>query len=190
MQSYEENVIIYANPEKCLACHSCELACGVAHGNGADLLSAVAASLPLHARNRVVVADGVTLPMQCRQCEDAPCTFACPTGACRQANGQIQINEKNCIGCKQCAMVCPFGAITVRTEEFAAEGSRTNRGVAKKCDLCTDWRAHNGKTVTACVEACPTKAIRLVNLKKYRQALVEARARELAQSHRHMHISL
>lgn len=190
MQFVEENVIIYADPDHCLACHSCELACAVAHADGADLLSAVAGGLPLHPRNRVVMADGVTLPMQCRQCEDAPCTFACPTGACRQLDGRVQIQEKNCIGCKQCVMVCPFGAITVRTEERIGTDSLTNRGVAKKCDLCTDWRAGNGKTETACVEACPTNAIRLVNLKKYRQALVEARARELAQSHRHMRISL
>jgi anaerobic carbon-monoxide dehydrogenase iron sulfur subunit len=189
MQPVEENVIIYANPEKCLSCHTCELACAVAHGGGADLLTAVVNKLPLHPRNRVVLGDGMTLPMQCRQCEDAPCTFACPTGACRQANGQIQIIERNCIGCKQCAMVCPFGAITVRSEEQVVEGSLTNHGVAKKCDLCATWRAENGKSESACVEACPTKALRLVNLKKYRQALVEARARELAESHRHMRVS-
>lgn len=184
MQSVQENVIIYADPEKCLGCHSCELACAVAHGDGADLLSAVAAASPLHARNRVVGVDGVTFPMQCRQCEDAPCTFVCPTGACRQSNGQILISEKNCIGCKQCAMVCPFGAITVCSDKPVGDDFCTNRGVAKKCDLCTEWRAQNGKSDTACVEACPTKALRLVNLKTYRQALIEARARELAQSHR------
>ena len=189
MQSFEENVIIYSNPEKCLACHSCELACAVAHGNGVDLLTAVATGLPLHSRNRVVVADGMTLPMQCRQCEDAPCTFACPTGACRQADGQIQISEKNCIGCKQCAMVCPFGAITVRYEGAQSPDTHTNHGVAKKCDLCKEWSAANGKASTACVEACPTKAIRLVNLKAYRKALMEARARELAQSHRNVRMS-
>lgn len=186
-----ENVIIYAAPEKCLGCHSCELACAVAHGEAHDLLEAVARDLPLHPRNRVVLGDGVTMPIQCRQCEDAPCTFACPTGACRQAGGQIQINEQACVGCKLCAMVCPFGAITVRAEEVVAEDSRTHRGVAKKCDLCVSWRAANGKAdVTACVEACPTGAIRLVDLIAYRQALAEARARELAQSHRHMRLPL
>ncbi|HVJ05612.1 MAG TPA: 4Fe-4S dicluster domain-containing protein [Candidatus Saccharimonadales bacterium] len=190
MQSYKENVIIYANADKCLGCHSCELACAVAHGDGTDLMTSVVNSRPLHPRNRVVVADDITLPMQCRQCEDAPCTFVCPTGACRQSNGQILISEKNCIGCKQCAMVCPFGAITVCSDEPVSEDSCTNRGVAKKCDLCTDWRAKNGKADTACVEACPTKAIRLVNLKEYRRALLEARARELAQSHRNLRMPL
>ncbi|HEY0331004.1 MAG TPA: 4Fe-4S dicluster domain-containing protein [Rhodopseudomonas sp.] len=186
----KENVIIYAEPDRCLACHSCELACAVAHGDGHDIVSAVAAHLPLHARNQVVSVDGATMPMQCRQCEDAPCTMVCPTGSCRQANGQIEIVEQQCIGCKLCVMVCPFGAITVRSEAKLGPSSITNRGVAKKCDLCSDWRAENGKTDPACVEACPTKAIKMVDLIAYRDALRLARARELAQAHRSLRISL
>ncbi len=51
----KENVIIYAEPDRCLGCHSCELACAVAPGaEGHDIVSAVAAHLPLHARNQVV----------------------------------------------------------------------------------------------------------------------------------------
>ena len=188
MPSVKENKIIYANPDHCLTCHSCELACAVAHGDGRDVIAAVAAHLPLHPRNHVVAFEGGAMPMQCRQCEDAPCTFACPTGACRQADGQIQIVEQHCIGCKLCVMVCPFGAITVRSDAHVGEDACTNRGVAKKCDLCTDWRAENGHSDPACVEACPTKAIQMIDLQGYRTALRAARAREIAQSHRHMRI--
>jgi carbon-monoxide dehydrogenase iron sulfur subunit len=188
MSAISENVILYADPERCLGCHSCELACAVAHGGAGDLLEAVALRLPLHPRNHVIESDGVTLSLQCRQCEDAPCTFACPTGACRQAAGLIQINEAMCVGCKQCAMVCPFGAITVRSEEIVLEGSRTNRGVAKKCDLCLSWRAKTGNPVPACVDACPTKALSLVDLGRYRRAMIAARAKELVQSHKHMRL--
>ncbi len=177
MQSAEENVVIYANPERCLSCHSCEVACAVAHADKEDLITAVSDGLQLYPRNHVVMADGVTMPIQCRQCEDAPCTFACPTGACTRADGRVRIVERDCIGCGQCVIMCPFGAIAVH-------------GVAKKCDLCVDWRARNGKAESACAEACPTNAIRFVNLKAYRQAQLEARARELAQSHRHMRIPL
>jgi carbon-monoxide dehydrogenase iron sulfur subunit len=152
------------------------------------MVSAVAAHLPLLARNHVVSVDGVSMPMQCRQCEDAPCTFACPTGACHQAAGRIDIVEQHCIGCKLCVMVCPFGAITVRTEAMPVHGALSNRGVAKKCDLCVEWRAEASKTAPACVEACPTQAIKMVNLDNYRLALRDARARELANSHRHMRV--
>lgn len=188
MPPVKENMIIYSNPDHCLSCHSCELACAVAHSDGHDLVSAVQAHLPLHARNHVVAFEGGAMPMQCRQCEDAPCTFACPTGACRQAGGQIQIVEQNCIGCKLCVMVCPFGAITVRSEAAIGDDTCTNRGVAKKCDLCVDWRSKTGKPVPACVEACPTKAIQMIDLNAYRVALRDARAREIAQAHRHMRI--
>ena len=41
-----ENAIIYVQPDLCMGCHSCELACAVAHGDGHDVLSAVAAHLP------------------------------------------------------------------------------------------------------------------------------------------------
>lgn len=184
MSQVRENAIIYAEPDRCLACHSCELACALAHSGGHDIVSAVSNHLPLHPRNQVVSFDGVTMPMQCRQCEDAPCTMVCPTAACRQADGQITIVEQHCIGCKLCVMVCPFGVITVRSEKPTQGPSLTNRGVAKKCDLCVEWRASTGKTDPACVEACPTKAIKMVDLKAYRDALKQARAREIAQSHR------
>ncbi|NLH81893.1 MAG: 4Fe-4S dicluster domain-containing protein [Phyllobacteriaceae bacterium] len=186
MPSQRENHIIYADADRCMTCHSCELACAVAHADGHDMMSAIAVREPLIARNHVVAFEGGAMPMQCRQCEDAPCTFACPTGACRQADGRVDIVEQHCIGCKLCVMVCPFGAITVKSEEHRLEETCTNRGVAKKCDLCVDWRAANGKTETACVEACPTKAIRMIDLEAYRVALRAARAREIAQSHRHM----
>jgi len=182
-----ENAIIYVQPDLCMGCHSCELACAVAHGDGHDILSAVAAHLPLHARNHVVSVDGATLPMQCRQCEDAPCAAVCPTGACKQADGMVQIDEQHCIGCKLCVMVCPFGVIEVTSEVVRNYASLTNRGVAKKCDVCVDWRASTGSTDPACVQACPTKAIKLVDLDAYRGALRIDRAREIAQANRHMH---
>lgn len=185
MGKQRENEIIYADPEKCLGCHSCELSCAVAHSQG-DLQSAVAGGLSLRSRNRVVMADGVMMPMQCRQCEDAPCVFACPTAAILQEDGQVKIHEKNCVGCKLCVMVCPFGAISVAAEGEPDCKGRTNRGVAKKCDLCADWKARTGKASPACVEACPTKAISLVNMDAYRRALLEARAAELAQSHKRL----
>lgn len=185
MGKNRENEIIYADPEKCLGCHSCELSCAVAHGE-TNLQEAVALGRSLRPRNHVVLADGVRMPMQCRQCEDAPCVFACPTGAILQEDGQVKIREKNCLGCKMCVMVCPFGAIAVAAEEQPGVSSRTNRGVAKKCDLCADYRARSGKAAPACVEACPTRAVSLVNIAAYRRALLEARAAELAQSHKYL----
>jgi len=176
-----ENAIVFCAPDKCLACHSCELSCAVAHG-GSDLFTSAARGLTLRPRNRVVGAAGVTMPVQCRQCEDAPCAFACPSGAIQQKDGMVSIQEKSCIGCKVCVMVCPFGAISVKAESDSAPDGRTNHGVARKCDLC----AGTGLEQPACIAACPTKAISLVDLDELRQSLLEARVAELAQSHRYL----
>ncbi|WP_264642765.1 MULTISPECIES: 4Fe-4S dicluster domain-containing protein [unclassified Symbiopectobacterium] len=186
----QENVMIYANAQRCLGCHSCEMACAVSHGGDSGLFDAVKQQLPLHPRMKVVVAGDVNLPMQCRQCDNAPCALVCPTGACRQSNGQVQINEANCVGCKLCVMVCPFGSITVRRSEQQKGYSVTNQGVAQKCDLCVTWREAQGKTQTACIEACPTKAISLVDMQTYRQALIQARAKELAHSQKNIDLAL
>jgi anaerobic carbon-monoxide dehydrogenase iron sulfur subunit len=177
MKNRSENAIVFSDPERCLGCHGCELACAVAH-SGSDLFAAAAARLTLQARNRVVSVGEVSLPVQCRQCEDAPCAFACPTGSIVQGEGRVTIREQSCLGCKVCVMVCPFGAITVKGESPCGDG-RTNHGIARKCDLCHG----TGLDTPACIEACPTKAIALVDLEEFRQELREARAAELIQSH-------
>jgi anaerobic carbon-monoxide dehydrogenase iron sulfur subunit len=177
-----ENAIVFCDAGKCLGCHNCELACAVAHG-GVDLHRAALERRTLRPRTKVVSAAGITMPVQCRQCEDAPCAFACPTGSIQQLAGRVAIREKSCLGCKVCLMVCPFGAITVKTEAGAlAPDGRTNRGVARKCDLCAD----TGRKTPACQEACPTKAISLIDPEELRQSLQEARVAELAQSHNHL----
>lgn len=69
-------------------------------------------------------------------------------------------------------MVCPYGAITcafVRiTEEEKARLERDEpRLAAIRCDLCREWRAKEGKEVSACVEACPFGALRMMPVEEY-----------------------
>ncbi|MDR3411231.1 MAG: 4Fe-4S dicluster domain-containing protein, partial [Formivibrio sp.] len=53
-----------------------------------------------------------TAPVLCRHCEDAPCAKVCPVNAITHEGDAIVLNETTCIGCKLCAIACPFGAIT------------------------------------------------------------------------------
>ena len=39
---------------------------------------------------------------------------------------------------------------------------RARREVAVRCDMCRAWREENGKKITACMEACPVRALSMV----------------------------
>ena len=180
MSDGTENRFVYADPEKCLGCKSCEIACGLRHAK-TDLITAVLAGYKVRPRNRVVQSGGIRIPIQCRQCEDAPCAQVCPTGAIRQKDGMVSLERALCIGCKSCAMVCPFGAIRVRAEGADAGDDRTKRAVALKCDLCAeDQTGEISEEACACITACPTKAISLLSLQEYRMKFLHERADEIA----------
>jgi hydrogenase-4 component A len=51
------------------------------------------------------------MPIQCRHCDDALCARVCPVQAITHIDHSIRINESVCIGCKMCALACPFGNI-------------------------------------------------------------------------------
>lgn len=152
---------VLVDVERCLGCHSCEIACAVQHSRSRNLFSAIRE--PDRPRRRVHVeaaADAETqagtragtraetgvrsFPLQCRHCQDAPCVDACMTGAMHLETGGRVVNDPNrCVGCWMCLMVCPFGAITTRQQPK----------LALKCDRCPDL------TEPACVSACPTGAL-------------------------------
>jgi Fe-S-cluster-containing hydrogenase component 2 len=147
-----EGPFILVDPERCVGCHTCELACAVAHTEAESVIGAVLAGERLQPRNRVVQVEDIKLSTQCRQCEDAPCVRVCPTGATYRTETYTAVDQRLCIGCRLCVMVCPFGAIHVATTEIFGREKRA----AFKCDLCIDRPAG-----PACIEACPTKALSL-----------------------------
>ncbi|MBU2567893.1 MAG: 4Fe-4S binding protein [Elusimicrobia bacterium] len=159
--------IIEINPERCLACKSCEIACAVAHSGTKNLeLSIKEIPLP-EKRVQVEQADVMSksgqgfflkmaAPLQCRHCEDAPCVKICPTKALTKTHQEepVLLDNKLCIGCKWCILVCPFGVIKM---------DRTG-GAIIKCDLCIERLKQN--ELPACVVSCPTKAIKFRTLEE------------------------
>ncbi|MBU7005374.1 4Fe-4S dicluster domain-containing protein [Phosphitispora fastidiosa] len=135
---------------RCLGCKSCELACAVAHSESKSLVGALFEGEKPKRRVCVETGDKITFPLQCRHCEDARCIDACMSGAMfRDAETQtVQVNPDRCVGCWMCVMVCPFGAILQQREE----------NTAIKCDRCIN------EDVPACVQACPTKAIKFIEI--------------------------
>ncbi len=163
---------IMVNIEKCLACKSCELACAVAHSISGIIEDAIKEHPTPRKRVTVEAVAEYAVPLQCRHCEDAPCITVCPTSAIHreQADGPVLIDQDRCIGCKFCFMVCPFGVI-----DISGDGK-----IMIKCDLCFE-RTKAGEE-PACVEACPTKALKFVDEKELAAGKRQKAAKELALS--------
>jgi len=161
------NKVIMIDVEKCMACKSCEIACAVVHSKSGVLEESITERPKPQRRVTVEAVGEFAVPLQCRHCEDAPCIAVCPTAAIhrQQANGPVLIEQDRCIGCKFCLVVCPFGVIEVSSDGKAMI----------KCDLCIE-RTKTGQE-PACVEACPTKALKLGSEKE----LAAGRRRRAAQ---------
>ncbi|MDD5250107.1 MAG: formate dehydrogenase subunit beta [Rhodocyclaceae bacterium] len=85
----------------------------------------------------------------CMHCADPGCLKACPApGAIvKYANGIVDFQEENCIGCGYCITGCPFNIPRISQKD----------GKAYKCTLCSDRVAVGMEP--ACIKACPTGAL-------------------------------
>ena len=172
---------VIADPKRCIGCYTCMPACVVVHE---------AAGLQAHPRLHVTHTPHGTMPMQCRHCEDAPCSKACPAG-CFTITDEVQLNESLCIGCKMCMIACPFGVIEpygtptqneqMPIEPYAARdgavlpfSSHTNTRASAPLGALLTWTAgvrtvavkcdlcHFREEGPACIQVCPTKTLRVV----------------------------
>jgi formate dehydrogenase beta subunit len=86
---------------------------------------------------------------QCMHCTEPGCLIACPApGAIVQyANGIVDFQQDNCIGCGYCMTGCPFNV-----PKLSAKTGRVY-----KCTMCVD-RVSVGLQ-PACIKACPTSCL-------------------------------
>ncbi len=149
---------VFVNPERCIGCLQCELACSVEHSTSQDeRLAFLERPVPrrrIHVQSGTV--SGTAFPNRCRHCNPAPCLNVCPTGAITadEELGVVLVNPKRCIGCAMCAIVCPFDVITFYPLQ---DGPGDGIPVAVKCDGCID-RLLKGQ-VPACTEICKVDAL-------------------------------
>ena len=156
---------IIANPQTCVGCHACEVACVFTYhqGHHPDIKEQFQPRIKVQkvtqGRKKVYTA------LACRQCENAPCVKSCPSGALKQGSDKVYLDKSLCIGCKDCIIACPFGAIRMVDESIDSSlGINNTEGmfnqiVAHKCDLCEGRRES-----PACADACPTGSIKLISL--------------------------
>jgi formate dehydrogenase iron-sulfur subunit len=105
---------------------------------------------------------------QCMHCEEPGCLAACPApGAIVQyANGIVDVDPEQCIGCGYCLSGCPFDVPRFHKKT----------GKMSKCTLCVD-RNEVGLE-PACVKACPTGCLQF-GAKTDMVALAEKRVEQL-----------
>jgi formate dehydrogenase iron-sulfur subunit len=92
-----------------------------------------------------------TITTACHHCADPGCANGCPVLAYDKdpLTGIVRHLDDQCIGCQYCVMKCPY-----EVPKYSAA-----RGIVRKCDMCHSRLAVG--EAPACVQACPTKAIRI-----------------------------
>ncbi len=135
--------------------------------------------------------------VSCMHCAEAPCVSGCPTTALwKHPEGPVEVRTDLCIGCRNCIETCPFDVPRINEK----------LGVVEKCTLCADRIANEAPVVTAykgidkgepqfdikkgseltwkgrlepaCVEACPTDALKWGD-RKDMVALAQKRAQQM-----------
>ncbi|MFN2596297.1 MAG: cyclic nucleotide-binding domain-containing protein [Pyrinomonadaceae bacterium] len=184
--------LLVMDMDLCVRCGNCSLACHKVHGKSRLLRRGIHVVRPTRKGSKA--DQHVLAPQVCLHCQDPECLTGCPTGAIgRLADGQIDIDPKTCIGCGDCAVQCPYTAISmVARKSPAAEtrtlGSRlrgwfslappelpppvaeTDNLLAVKCNLCNNTPLNPPgarKAAYSCQENCPTGALVRVNPREY-----------------------
>jgi len=132
---YESLKTLQFNPDKCTACHLCELACSAAKEQAYNRHLS---------RLRIERVEMARVEMHnCQLCAAPACVEACPWHAIEIAHGLqiVIIDPDDCVGCGQCVDACPYHAMSMWP----------GRLIPLVCDFCAGH--------PACVEACPTGAI-------------------------------
>jgi anaerobic dimethyl sulfoxide reductase subunit B (iron-sulfur subunit) len=156
----------YIDTSRCIQCYTCEIACKQEN------------NIKIGPRWRKVHTmwsgqfpdvKPVFISLSCMHCGKPACAAVCPTGAItkRAEDGIVLVDQKKCIGCRYCFLVCPFGI-----PQFSDDGTM------QKCNFCLD-RLKQGKK-PACVVHCPVKALHAGTMNELSKMAAEQSVRKLA----------
>ena len=165
------NKFVKGNPDLCMGCRTCMLACVVAHTDK-HIFELDPDGYSFNPKLHMVKTRTLSVPVQCKHCENPECMAVCPKNCIRIEDGTVLIDTDECIGCKMCMEACPVGAIDLVPVAGEYQPDGEERCIANKCDLC-----HSQPGGPACIRVCPTEALKLVS---YEEIDETAKKRRLA----------
>ncbi|MFC7045565.1 4Fe-4S dicluster domain-containing protein [Halobacteriaceae archaeon GCM10025711] len=151
-----EQWTFYFDPNRCIGCHACAIACKEHNGVSADedvewrrVEHVGTGSFPDY--------EEIPVSISCMHCSDPPCEKVCPANAItkRDSDGIVTVDRDACIGCHYCGWACPYGA-----PQYGDDGKM------QKCHLCLGAgagdgdgkppreRPADGGATPACVDNC------------------------------------
>lgn len=153
-----KQMAFYFDASACNGCKACAIACkskndlpvginyrrAIQYGGGEWIANPINKDLMVPSN---VFAYAVS--SACMHCEDPLCVTGCPAGALykRDEDGLVLLDRDQCIGCRYCEWLCPYGA-----PQFDEE-----TGKLGKCDFCADLLAKGEDPY--CVAACVMRAL-------------------------------
>jgi Fe-S-cluster-containing dehydrogenase component len=174
--------------DRCNGCGACMVACAVENNvppvEQANERKGITPIRVFRVDNGVEGAGrrSAFVPVLCQQCgEHTPCVSVCPQQAVEvdPATGIVGQMPERCLGCRYCMAACPYHARYFNWWDPQWPAGMENtlnpavaprmRGVVEKCNFC-HGRLHEAQQrgaadyVPACVEACPSGAIRFGDL--------------------------
>lgn len=139
--SFQSNQEFFVDPQRCIGCHACEMACAECETNGQlPMISVDYVNRPLSPQTSVQV---------CMHCEDPACAKVCPADAItKDENGVVHsANPARCIACSNCVLACPFGVPKMFDP----------MKLMMKCNLCHDRTSAGRRPM--CATVCPSGAL-------------------------------
>ena len=157
--------------KKCIGCMGCTVACKVENVTRPGIFWNTVKDMEF---GKYPAVTRIFLPVQCMQCENAPCIEVCPTRASyRRDDGIVMIDPDKCSGCGYCIEACPYGSRYLNDEAGGYFGKtltpneelgyrKHKLGIVEKCTFCTHLLEQGKEPI--CVRTCVGKARYFGNL--------------------------